>query len=629
MVHQTPEDPKRLLLVEDESLVALTETKLLRDAGYQVHHRRSGESAVAFFEDNEDHADLVLMDIDLGEGIDGIEAAQRILSARDLPLLFLSSHTEQEIVERAEQVSSYGYVVKNSGDVVLLASIRMAFRLSDAHRGLNRWQNLMQEVVQHNPSAVAVLDKELVFRYVSERFLLDYGVSRAQVIGRHHDEVFADIPEKWRQVHQRVLAGEVLGADEEPFTRTDGTAEYSRWECRPWHEPDGSIGGTVLYTEIVTRAKQAELELRTNNLLLRSIINSSADAIFVKDAQHRVVLGNEAFARTMPNPMTVEEIIGKTDTECGWSEKFVKGDPETGSMGFEEADRRALAGETVEITEEPGAVGNKEGLFQTIKTPFRNAHGDIIGIVCISRDVTAYKTLELEMRKALEEKATLLREVQHRVKNNLNVVSSLLSLEIPKLSDPHSQQVFMDAASRVRSMGKIYESLQHSDSPNSTRANEFLEDLIPSIVTAYSIGAADIDLRVELADIELETGDAVALGLIVNEAVTNSLKYAFPPGSPNATLSISIRAVREDLAVLRIKDNGAGLPEDFDLDTAGGTGSVLMKALAEQLGGSIMVGPAVGGGTLVSLTFDIRSGGDPELSNQDSIFDLQFNWNVR
>ncbi|TVR85751.1 MAG: response regulator [Spirochaetaceae bacterium] len=627
-MNESGDQGKTLLLIEDEALVALAEKKMLKDAGYNVHHIRSGEEAVAYVDQSPHKVDLILMDIDLGPGIDGTVAAERILERHDLPLLFVSSHTEKEVVERAERISSYGYVVKHSGDVVLLASIRMAFRLYEAHSSISWWQRLMQTVVRHDMNAVAVLDRNLVFRYVSDRFLHDYEVSHEQVVGSHYHDVLPDAPKEWGANHQRALSGEVLSSDEDTFTHRDGRIDYVRWECRPWHEPDASIGGIVLYSEIITKTKATELELRNNNLLLRGIIDSSIDAIFVKDTEHRIILCNQAFAHTMPQPMAVDDIIGKTDSECGWPEKFVKGDPELGSIGFEEADLRALQGETVHITEEPGAVGGKEGLFYTIKTPLHGLQGNIIGVIAISRNVTEYKTMEHEMRSALAEKATLMRELQHRVKNNLNVISSLLSLERPKLSDPHSKQVFADAEARVRSMAKIYESLQHSDRPDTIRASEYLNELAHSLISTYALGTNNIELTTDIADIGVKTGTAVALGLIVNEAVSNILKYAFPHGFVGAEVSIGLRRVREDLAVLRVTDNGVGIPEDFELDRAEGTGSILMTALSEQLGGSISVGPVVGGGTLVSVTFELPNS-DDETTDSTPRFDFNVDWIVR
>jgi len=133
-----------ILLVEDEPLIALAEKKTIERAGYRVTTVNTGEKAVAAMQ-NGTETDLILMDINLGDGIDGTEAAQIILQNRELPIVFLSSHTEPETVDKTEKISSYGYVVKNSGDTVLLASIRMAFRLHHAYTERKKAEQALQE----------------------------------------------------------------------------------------------------------------------------------------------------------------------------------------------------------------------------------------------------------------------------------------------------------------------------------------------------------------------------------------------------------------------------------------------------------------------------------------------------
>lgn len=124
---------KTILLVEDEALIALNEKMTLERHEYVVLTATSGEKAVELSK-REEQIELVLMDINLGRGMDGTEAARAILAERDLPIVFLSSHTEPQIVEKTEAISSYGYIVKNSGETVLLASIRMAFRLFESRK---------------------------------------------------------------------------------------------------------------------------------------------------------------------------------------------------------------------------------------------------------------------------------------------------------------------------------------------------------------------------------------------------------------------------------------------------------------------------------------------------------------
>ncbi len=132
------EKKKRLLLVEDDAIIALSTTQQLKRKGYETLHAGSGEKAVEYTVSGDQNIDLILMDIDLGSGIDGTEAAQLILKKKDIPVVFLSSHTESEIVEKTEKITSYGYVVKNTGITILDTSIKMAFKLFSAHKEISR-----------------------------------------------------------------------------------------------------------------------------------------------------------------------------------------------------------------------------------------------------------------------------------------------------------------------------------------------------------------------------------------------------------------------------------------------------------------------------------------------------------
>ena len=124
---------KTILLVEDEMIFAMLEIKELKSEGYKVFHAQNGEKAIEIICEKKEPVDLILMDIDLGAGLDGTEAAREILKDYDIPVLFLSSHIEKEIVEKTEKITSYGYVVKNSSFTVLSASIKMAFKLFNAY----------------------------------------------------------------------------------------------------------------------------------------------------------------------------------------------------------------------------------------------------------------------------------------------------------------------------------------------------------------------------------------------------------------------------------------------------------------------------------------------------------------
>ena len=167
---------------------------------------------------------------------------------------------------------------------------------------------LMRYVVEHSRSAIAIHDRRMDYLYVSQRYLDDYRVKDRDVIGKNHYEIFPDLPEKWRKVHQRALAGEVLSAEDDPFEREDGSTDWTRWECRPWFEADGSVGGVIVYTEIINEWKRMEAELRKTHGRLERLIEGASGPIAILDSQRRITRFNEAFEKiTGKDSATVKE----------------------------------------------------------------------------------------------------------------------------------------------------------------------------------------------------------------------------------------------------------------------------------------------------------------------------------
>jgi CheY-like chemotaxis protein len=160
------ENRKTILLVEDEVLIAMTEEMTLGECGYSIIIAYSGDEAVKTVEKTP-KIDLILMDINLGDGIDGTEAAKIILKNRKIPIVFLSSHTEPEVVEKTEMITSYGYVVKHSGITVLDASIKMAFKLFDANQKIVESEVKQNAMISNISDVIAVVDADGILSFIS------------------------------------------------------------------------------------------------------------------------------------------------------------------------------------------------------------------------------------------------------------------------------------------------------------------------------------------------------------------------------------------------------------------------------------------------------------------------------
>src|SRR6056297_2858054 len=206
--------PKKILLVEDEVLIAMNEAQTLQKHGYEVVTVYNGEKAVEMV-NSDSEISLILMDIDLGKGIDGTEAADEILNKKDIAVVFLSSHTEPEVVKKTEGITSYGYIVKNSGETVLLASIKMAFRLYDAHlelkaqkrnlnnaltkyeqtaEELNEREGMLRNLMENSIDAVYLLNEEGRFLDINKKACEMTGYTREELLSRRIADIDPNLP---------------------------------------------------------------------------------------------------------------------------------------------------------------------------------------------------------------------------------------------------------------------------------------------------------------------------------------------------------------------------------------------------------------------------------------------------
>jgi len=230
--------------------------------------------------------------------------------------------------------------------------------------------------------------------------------------------------------------------------------------------------------------------------------------------------------------------------------------------------------------------------------------GELKYVVLQHYDVTNCKVAEDKIRASLQKKETLLQEIHHRVKNNMNVISSLLSLQANSTEDEQLKDALMVSQSRVQSMSSIHEALYQSDNLSSIDMNTYLSKLSGAIAQNYTIGNK-VNIKVESKNIFITTKQASPLGLIVNELITNSFKYAFPENQEGEII-IKLRKTEQSQIELIYADNGKGMPEDFDWKNTKSMGLKLVKMLSEnQLDGSLDM--ASNNGTKFTIKFNIET----------------------
>jgi PAS domain S-box-containing protein len=220
--------------------------------------------------------------------------------------------------------------------------------------------------------------------------------------------------------------------------------------------------------------------------------------------------------------------------------------------------------------------------------------------VSVGIDITERKQTEERLRASLKEKEVLLKEIHHRVKNNLQVISSLLKLQSGYIKDKEALELFTDSYNRVRSMALIHEKLYQSQNLAQIDAADYIPNLVSNLFRSYSVSSDAINLKIEVENIWLDADTAIPCGLIMNELVSNSIKYAFPSGR-TGEIMVKFFVTGEDKCCMIVRDDGAGMPADFDLEEAESLGLQLVWNLTGQLGGDIELSSDEG--TSFKITF--------------------------
>lgn len=221
------------------------------------------------------------------------------------------------------------------------------------------------------------------------------------------------------------------------------------------------------------------------------------------------------------------------------------------------------------------------------------------GAVIVFTDITERRKSLEQIENSLKEKEVLLREIHHRVKNNLQIISSMLNLQTSYITDAKSLAIFEESRNRVKSMALIHEKLYQNESLSSLNLKDYVNELVSYLMRSYRIDSR-IDSEVNISDIFITTDTAVPLGLIINELISNSLKYAFPKDK-TGIIYVSIIPITSNKFQMIIEDNGVGIPEDFNLKTTNTLGLQLVNSLVTQLDGEIKLSNTTG--TKVEITF--------------------------
>jgi PAS domain S-box-containing protein len=619
-----------VLCIDDEvPFLELTKLTLERSGAFAVDTARSAPDA--FEKLKHKVYDAIVCDYHMEE-TDGIEVLKKIrASGNDIPFIIFTGRGREDVVIQAYENGVDFYVQKTGDPKVqyadLAQKITRAVRLYRAERERIESEERLRQIIQFLPDATFAIDTEgrvIAWNKAIEEMT---GVPESEMIGRG-DHAYAipfygqrrpilidlalrpdaGIEQKYTFVRRegRFLTAEVVGVkvkDREAILWAKATPLYDT-RCR--------LTGAIESIRDVTELKKTEIALRESEERFRTIVETAAEGIWELDSDFRITYANRRMTELLG--YSREEMIGKPfaafidrqeiPDAIFRMERQQQGITDHFERKFRRKDGSLLCtfASVTPVFDCNGAFRGSFSMFSDI-TDRKRIEEELVSLNRVLEQRVHERTAQLT--NALKDREILLREVHHRVKNNLQIIISLLNLQARYITDEKTLAAIRESQNRIRAMALVHERLYCSEEISSITFRDYVTFLVSSLFRFYGVDTRRVSPVISMEDLPIEIDMAIPLGLIMTELVSNSLKYAFPEGRKG---EIHILGRREDDHSYRfiVRDNGVGIPQTVDWKNPDSLGLRLVHSLVTQLNGTIELDRS--GGTTFSLVIHPREG---------------------
>ena len=408
------------------------------------------------------------------------------------------------------------------------------------------------------------------------------GYSRDEIIGSDFSYYFTE-PELAKKGYQKVFSEGFVRDYPLKIQDRKGNITPVLYNASVYRDESGEVVGVFAAARDINHIIESEKNIQ----LLANVVESTEDAIITKSLDGIIISWNNG----------AEQIYGYSSDEVVGRNISILA-PGYLKQEINELIEKIKQGEKIQHYETLRLKKNGQQINVSITlSPVFDTSRKLIAISTIARDITKQKKAENDIKKSLEEKEVLIREVHHRVKNNLQIIASLLHLQ-----ESHVEGEFLDTLKeselRVKSMATIHEKVYQSDTLTDINFKDYIEKLVYDILYSYGIPKGKIQTNINIEDINLNIDTAIPLGLLINELVTNSVKYAFP--ETKGTITIEMKPLNDGIELI-VGDDGKGLPNDINFDNSDTLGLQLVNNLTNQIEGHIEIDRSHG--TQFKITF--------------------------
>ncbi len=567
---------------------------------------------------------VVILDASFAEGT----LMEDLLLFPRAPYILILDPADRRNMERIVVLGSGEFLVAQPDyahfDIapLVLRKLLKAIQFTDwQQKYLTLSEQMYRNLLQAIPDIVYTLDEDGYFSFVNDA-VRELGYEPNELIGAHFSSILdaEDLPLVSRASILKDFIGKSTGGSDAPKLfdeRRSGERKTRNLELKIKRKQRRSFDGDEMHVSLtafgdvsssgyyaniedskvfrgtvgiirdITDKKRSESMIKK----LFNAVDQSPVAVIVLKLSGEIEYANSYFLRH--DGISPEEVLYRnvrdillSDEQIPWDDIFSK--IESGTSWLREMN-----------------IQRKGGISywtRLLISPIFGPLGAVLNALIIAEDITQKKKLEFVVKQSLEEKERLLREMHHRVKNNLQMVSSSLHLQSQSAKDPEDMRLFQESEGLIKSMAYIHEQLYRSESSYKIAMDDYLLSIRNQLEVLYDTFGTGIEILLDIDTIELDIDLANLLGMIVNELVSNALKHAFPDGR-SGSVKVSLKSEEDSTCLLCVQDDGVGIPESFTPENLDSLGITLVMGLVDQINGRIAY--ERNGGTKATISFRV------------------------
>ncbi len=586
---------KSILLFSDNGNKSADFSASLEKCGYNVIHCPPGKSPYEIFS-RDTTVDLAIIDSEPAV-VDTLAETSEFIQRRGIPLLFVYSNPSESFILKTIDLNSSGYLDRNAPIHVIEAAVENALKNHALQRKIVKCEfetPVMIQLIEHSNSIILIMDTEGRITYMNDFGLRFFGYSRNELIGCEAVGTIVPAVDRDNRDLVQMIRSIVTDTDkhitnENENMCSDGTRVWVAWSNMAVNDENGCCKEVLCIGNDITGRKRAEEIIRESWQRYRTLVESQLELACIWLPDTTLTFVNQSYCSLLGKPK--EELIGKK-----WIEFIPENSREDVMRNYE----IALASKKIYSYVHEVQGSDSVRWFRWNDVPLFNKDGALVEFQSVGHDITERKLAEDRIQALLSEKELTLKEVHHRIKNNMGTIKALLMLQAESIKDRAAVSALTEAANRVQSMSALYDKLYTSYNYTEMPVTYYFSTLVDEIMANFP-NRNSVLVEKNFDDFNLCVDLLQPLGIIINELLTNIMKYAFP-GRSEGLIELSLTK-SDRLVTLVIQDNGVGIPDTVDLKSSAGFGMQLVGTLASQIHGVLSVKRE--NGTMFTLEFSV------------------------